>query len=181
MTRKTVPQSLKLDAEQLLHRKPGYLIRRLQQMAVSIFLEETAEFDVTPVQYAAIAAVCVFPGIDQLRLANAIGFDRTTISGVVDRLEAKGLVVRKVSGRDRRAKLLFATAAGSQLLKEIQEATDRVQHRILAPLSRPEQKTFLEFLNRLVLSHNDSSRVPVNNDLTPTRKPRSGKQEPECS
>jgi DNA-binding MarR family transcriptional regulator len=176
MKRKTAPQPLKLDAEQLLHRKPGYLIRRLQQMAVSIFLEETSEFDVTPVQYAAIAAVCVFPGIDQLRLANAIGFDRTTISGVIDRLEAKGLMVRKVSGTDRRAKLLFPTAAGTQLLKEIQEATDRVQHRILAPLSRSEQKTFLELLNRLVLFHNQSSRVPVDNALIPARKSRTAKE-----
>src|SRR5260370_10986140 len=133
MKRKTAPQPLKLDVEQLLHRKPGYLIRRLQQMAVSIFLEETSEFDVTPVQYAAIAAVCIFPGIDQLRLANAIGFDRTTISGVLDRLEAKGLMVRKVSGTDRRAKLLFPTATGIRLLEELEDPTKRVQHQILGP------------------------------------------------
>ncbi|MEH2487500.1 hypothetical protein V1280_003439 [Bradyrhizobium sp. AZCC 2230] len=44
---------------------------------------------------------------------------------------------------------LFPTAAGRQLLKEIQEATDRVQHRILAPLSRSEQKTFMELLEPL--------------------------------
>jgi len=177
MKRKAAPRSLRLDIEHLLHRKPGYLIRRLQQMAVSIFLEETSRFEVTPVQYAAIAAVCVFPGIDQLRLANAIGFDRTTISGVVDRLESKGLVVRKVSGTDRRARLLFPTAAGIRLLEEVQEATDRVQNRILAPLSASEQKAFLEFLNRLVLSHNHSSRVPVDNALIPTRKQRASKEE----
>jgi hypothetical protein len=41
MTRKIAPEPLKLDVEQLLHRKPGYPIRRLQQMAVSIFLEAT--------------------------------------------------------------------------------------------------------------------------------------------
>jgi hypothetical protein len=52
-------------------------------------------------------------------------------------------------GTDRRAKLLFPTAAGRQLLKEIQEATDRVQQRILAPLSRSEQKTFTELLEPL--------------------------------
>lgn len=175
MKRKAAPQTQELDIEHLLHRKPGYLIRRLQQMAVSIFLEETAGFELTPVQYAAIAAICVFPGIDQLRLANAIGFDRTTISGVIDRLETKGLVARKVSGTDRRAKLLFVTAAGADLLEEVQRATDRVQDRILAPLSASEQKVFLDFLNRLVLSHNHSSRVPVDNALIPTRRPRTPK------
>jgi DNA-binding MarR family transcriptional regulator len=120
------------------------------------------------VQYATLAAVSVFPGIDQLRVANAIGFDRTTISGVVDRLEAKNLLIRKVSGTDRRAKMLFATPEGMKLIAEIEEATQRVQDRILAPFSASEQKSFLEQLNRLVASHNDSSRVPVNNALIPT-------------
>src|ERR1700750_2902236 len=100
MKRTFASPSQPVDIEHVLHRKPGYLIRRLQQMAVSIFLEETTEFEITPVQYAAIAGVCVFPGTDQLRLANAIVFDRTTISGVIDRLEAKGLIVRVVSGED---------------------------------------------------------------------------------
>lgn len=169
MTRKNPPVAAPPELDNLLHRKPGYLIRRLQQMAVSIFLEETSEFDITPVQYATLAAVSVFPGIDQLRVANAIGFDRTTISGVVDRLEAKNLLVRKVSGTDRRAKMLFATPNGTRLISEIEGATKRVQDRILAPLSASEQRTFLEQLNRLVLSHNDSSRVPVDNALIPTK------------
>jgi hypothetical protein len=47
---------------------------------------------------------------------------------------------------------------------------------VLTPLSRSEQKTFLEFLNRLMHSHNESSRVPIDNTLIPTR-PHSGKQE----
>jgi DNA-binding MarR family transcriptional regulator len=169
MTRKSPPVAVPLELDRLLQRKPGYLIRRLQQMAVSIFLEETAEFDITPVQYATLVAVSVFPGIDQLRVANAIGFDRTTISGVVDRLEAKNLLIRKVSGTDRRAKMLFATPEGTKLIREIEDATTRVQDRILAPLSASEQKSFLEQLNRLVLSHNDSSRVPVNNALISTK------------
>jgi DNA-binding MarR family transcriptional regulator len=169
MKRTIAAQSQLPDIDRVLHQKPGYLIRRLQQMAVSIFLEETTEFDVTPVQYAAIAGVCVFPGIDQLRLANAIGFDRTTISGVVDRLEAKGLIVRTVSGEDRRSKMLFPTPEGTRLIAEIEDATNRVQERILEPFNPSEQRTFLELLNRLVLFHNDSSRVPVNDALIPRK------------
>jgi DNA-binding MarR family transcriptional regulator len=144
-----------------LYRKPGYLIRRLQQAAVSIFLEETSEFDVTPVQYAMLSAVVAQPGIDQLRAANSIGFDRTTISGVTDRLELKNLLVRKVSGTDRRAKMLFATPQGIKLIANIEEATSRVQDRILQPLAPSEQRVFLEHLNRLVAAHNGISRVPV--------------------
>ena len=40
-----------------LHAMPGHLIRRAQQIAVAIFMEECAEFDLTPVQYAALVAI----------------------------------------------------------------------------------------------------------------------------
>ena len=168
MKRKAALVCPRLDIDRLLYRKPGYQIRRLQQMAVSIFLEETADFDITPVQYATLAAVSVFPGIDQLRVANAIGFDRTTISGVIDRLESKRLLVRKTSESDRRAKTLFTTEEGTQLLADIDVSTNRVQDRILEPLSIDEQKVFLDYLNRLTASHNHSTRVPIHQALLPT-------------
>jgi DNA-binding MarR family transcriptional regulator len=164
--KKPKPQTLKQpQIDHILHRKPGYLIRRLQQMAVSIFLEETAKFEITPVQYAALAGVAAYPGIDQLRLANAIGFDRTTISGVIDRMEAKALLERRASTKDRRAKELHITSKGQRLLAEIEVATEVVQIRILEPLTRPQQKEFLQSLETLVLSHNATSRVPMDHAL----------------
>lgn len=156
-----------LEIDRVLHQKPGYLIRRLQQMAISIFMEETSEFDVTPIQYAALAAISVYPGIDQLRVANAVGIDQATMSGVIDRLEAKKLIVRKVSGTDRRARQLFSMLAGIKLLAAMEDSTNRVQGKILAPLSAAEQARFLRSLDCLVVSHNQSSRVPVDRALIP--------------
>ena len=170
MKRKAASSGPTQTIEHLLYRKPGYKIRRLQQMAVSIFLEETEDFDITPVQYATLAAVSVFPGIDQLRVANAIGFDRTTISGVIDRLESKRLLVRQSSGGDRRSKTLFATPDGTRLLSNIEGATSRVQDRILEPLSSSERKLFLDCLGRLIGSHNESTRVPTRMASVPTAR-----------
>jgi len=73
---------------------PGTYIRRLQQIAVAIFLQETEPFGLTPVQYAALAAVRRLPGVDQRTLAATIGLDTSTTGGVIDRLEARGLVRR---------------------------------------------------------------------------------------
>jgi DNA-binding MarR family transcriptional regulator len=176
MGRKLSPTPPALEIERVLHRKPGYLIRRLQQIAVSIFLKETDRFDVTPIQYATLAAVNVYPGIDQLRTANAIGVDRATISGVIDRLVTKGLIVKKVSGSDGRANQLFSTAKGSNLLADMEGPTNRVQDKILAPLAVGEQTVFLEYLNRLILSHNHSSRVPVDRALIPARAARKARR-----
>jgi MarR family transcriptional regulator, lower aerobic nicotinate degradation pathway regulator len=83
--------------EQDIYSRPGHLIRRLQQIAVAIFMEETAEFDVTPVQYSALLAVRNHPGIDQTSLMKTIAFDRSTIGDVVKRLENKRLIRRAVS------------------------------------------------------------------------------------
>ena len=70
---------------------PGYLFRRMQQIAVAIFIEECRAYDLTPVQYAALVAIRTHPGIDATRLSAVIAFDRSTLGSVIERLEAKQL------------------------------------------------------------------------------------------
>jgi len=73
-----------------------------------------------------------------------------TIGGLIDRLEAKGLVQRSVGEHDRRTKLLTLTRAGSALLKEVSPKVRSIQSRLLAPLSAGERKEFLAMLERIV-------------------------------
>ena len=122
---------------------PGYYIRRLQQIAVALFLEETQAQGITPVQFAALSAAYRQPGLDQRSLAASIGFDTSTIGGVIDRLEQKGLVERVVSAQDRRARQLRLTAAGAQLLAACRPVVEALQAEILAPLSAAERKSLL--------------------------------------
>src|SRR3954468_24046323 len=93
------------DAQDIYSR-PGHLIRRLQQIAVAFFMEEAAEFDITPVQYSALLAIRNHPGIDQTTLVNIIAFDRSTIGDVIKRLANKGMIRRSTSDADRRANVL---------------------------------------------------------------------------
>jgi len=101
-----------------MHDMPGHLARRFQQIAVAVFLAEMEKegHDLTPVQFAALAAIGSNPAIDQVTLAGLIAYDRTTITGVVDRLVQKGLVARQESSRDRRARELKITDAGRRTL-----------------------------------------------------------------
>ena len=94
-----------------LQTQPGHLIRRAQQIAVAIFVEECAAFDLTPVQYAAMVAIQENEGIDATRLSAQIAFDRSTLGNVLERLEARGLVERYSSPDDKRVKLLKLTHA----------------------------------------------------------------------
>ena len=121
----------------LTHDMPGHLARRFQQIAVAVFLAEVEKtgYDLTPVQYAALAAVSGNPRIDQVTLAGLIAYDRTTITGVVDRLVQKGLVARLESSRDRRARELKITDAGRRTLRGIAPAVEAAQRVILRGLT----------------------------------------------
>ena len=100
-----------------VYTKPGYLFRRMQQIAVSIFVEECKDFDLTPVQYAALVAIRSHPGIDATRLSLVIAFDRSTLGSVIERLESKALIERKPSREDKRVKLLYLTKSGGGVLR----------------------------------------------------------------
>ncbi len=139
---------------------PGHYIRRLQQIAVAIFLEETEAFGVTPVQFAALSAVQRQPQLDQRSLARTIGFDTSTIGGVIDRLEARGLMQRNASPDDRRVRLLTLTREGEALLKKISPAMWRAQERILEPLQPKDRERFMQMLKTLVEANNELSRAP---------------------
>jgi MarR family transcriptional regulator, temperature-dependent positive regulator of motility len=123
----------------------GHLIRRLHQQSTQIFQVQmqAAGFDMTSVQFAALDAIDQQPGIDQAGLAAAISFDRATIGGVVDRLEAKGLLQRSVSAHDRRARQLSLTPDGEALLAASRPVVEALQADILAPLDAAEQAAFV--------------------------------------
>jgi DNA-binding MarR family transcriptional regulator len=149
-----------------IYSRPGHLIRRLQQIAVAVFMNETKRFDITPVQYSALLAVEMNPGIDQKTLVNMVALDRSTVGDVVARLENKKWIKRVV---DHRSKRLTIMAAGRKVLRSIDPAVDRVQGLILAPLSRSERAVFVDMLERLVELNNSRSRAPLGADKDVSR------------
>jgi DNA-binding MarR family transcriptional regulator len=140
---------------------PGYLFRRMQQIAVSIFMEECKAFDLTPVQYAALIAIHTHPGIDATRLSAVIAFDRSTLGSVIERLQAKDFVERKPAPEDKRIKLLYLTKPGAAILREIIPAVERAQARMLEPLKPAERKALMGLMVQLVDLNNEASRVPL--------------------
>ncbi len=139
---------------------PGHHIRRLQQIAVAIFLQETETHGLTPVQFAVLQTVANEPGIDQRTLAGRVALDTSTVAGVVDRLELRALLQRNASPTDKRVRLLTLTAEGAALLSAVAPAMRRAQQRMLAPLPKAERAEFMRMLGVLVQANNDRSRAP---------------------
>ena len=147
---------------------PGHLARRFQQIAVAVFLAEVEEagYDLTPVQYVALTAVSANPGLDQVTLAGLIAFDRTTITGVVDRLVQKGLMARHESSRDRRARELKITEAGRRVLRGITPAVEAAQRTMVRGLTEKEAKELVRLLQKAIAAGNDLSRAPLRDAAT---------------
>lgn len=147
------------------HSRAGHLIRRTYQISQALFLNETAELGLTSVQYSALNAIVQLPDLDQASLSGVIALDKTTLVKVLDRLVAKDLITRVRSKTDRRCHVLNATVKGKQTIADIGPMLDRIQERLLAPLSPDEKVLFLSLLTKLVHVNNVYSRVPLDHEI----------------
>lgn len=138
--------------------RPGYLIRRLHQIHVALFLEECKAFQLTQVQYGLLTALAVHGELDQASLAEELGLDRTTAAEVLSRLESRGLVTRKPDPHDRRARLARITRRGRTLTAGMFSSMQRAQDRLCAPLSQKERDVFMATLVRLIEANNEYGR-----------------------
>ena len=138
---------------------PGHLIRRAQQIAVALFAQEAAGVeDITPVQFSILNALMDQPGVDQVTLAAKVAFDPATFGSVITRLEAKAWVRREADANDRRRKLLFITPEGVRTAQTLKAVVVKVQKKILAPLTAPEQRQLVDLLAKLVSGHESTHK-----------------------
>jgi DNA-binding MarR family transcriptional regulator len=143
-----------------LYNHPGHLLRRAQQISVSIFYDEMGN-ELTPVQYAILSRLAEHPGIDQVSLAGLAAIDTSTGATVCARLEEKGLLERRVIPHNRRQRALSITTAGQALLDALVPGAQRLRERLLEPLSEQERQVFMSLLAKLVHENNEQSRAPL--------------------
>ena len=141
----------------------GHLVRRLNQISTAIFAERMAALGVelTSVQFAALSTIRENPSIDQATLAGAIAYDKATMDGVVDRLAAKGLILRTRSRTDGRARALSTTAEGEALLERTRPVVLALQDDILAGLDTAERAQIMALLTKTTEAGNTRSRAPL--------------------
>jgi MarR family transcriptional regulator, temperature-dependent positive regulator of motility len=148
--------SLSID----VYDEPGHLIRRAQQIAVSMF-HTTMRNGVTPIQYCVLRVLQDHPGIDQVTLARLCALDTSTAADLAVRLEERGLVRRLMPMKSKRYRLLHITAEGEALLKQLIPSASVLSQRLLQELNRDEQRVFLRLLKKFVHMNNEKSRAPL--------------------
>lgn len=138
------------------------MIRRMHQIAVSVFIEETGKLRVTNRQYGIMLVLSHRPGIDQISIANSLGLDRSTTGMVINKLVKDGLVSRAVDADDRRRHNLQLTASGTRLLSQLAQPAERSRQRLFSVFTSRERKVFLRLVDKFIQAFNDSTRIPVN-------------------
>lgn len=141
--------------------RPGYVVRRLHQIHVGLFAEECAKEDITPVQFGVLTVLQDGTELDQLTLSTAVGIDRTSGADVFRRLERRGLLTRRPSAVDGRAKLIKITEQGHEFVTRVRPIMARAQDRFMSPLSEEESKEFYRLMNKLVDANDGASRAPL--------------------
>jgi MarR family transcriptional regulator, lower aerobic nicotinate degradation pathway regulator len=151
---------MKGNASELWSR-PGFLVRRLHQISVAIFLEEMAGLEITPVQYGALMIVAADPGIDQSALAAELGIDRANAGDVLARLSKSGYLTRDSSPKDRRFIQLSLTEKGALLLREAAGGAKKAQARLLKPLAPKDREAFVALMRQVISASNHVGRAPL--------------------
>jgi DNA-binding MarR family transcriptional regulator len=149
------------------------LARRFSQICTAALADMTAEAGLNPLQYAALSYLFDEPDIDQNGLAARLGIDRTSAGQIVDQMEERGLVDRRINGADRRARLLRLTGRGTKLRERLRPRAHLVQARLLATLTPAEREILLELLVRVIEANEVHARPGAGR-----RKPKSAKQLP---
>ena len=133
-----VPELMFEDLDGLL----GYRLRRAQGAMHRDFMAAIDELELTQKQTATLGLITANPGVSQVSVAAALGMDRATMMSITDRLEERGLVIRKRSTVDRRRQELYLTPAGISRLRKVRVRIAQHEARVKA-LFKPGELTAL--------------------------------------
>jgi DNA-binding MarR family transcriptional regulator len=136
-----------------LTERPGFLMRRLHQIHVSLFAERCGGFRITPLLYSLLTVLMERGDADQTTLANAVALDRTTTTGALKRLEARGFIDRAPSPIDRRSQQCRLTPAGRDLLSGMEDAARQAHEATMAALSAEEQSALVRLMKKITATH----------------------------
>lgn len=103
----------------------GFLLSKGYQRAWSILKEEIDQYELTPSQFALLAFLWQQDGLTQVELAEKGQIDRSTVGGLIDRLERNGLLERRQHPQDRRAYRIYLTDQGKSMESTLSACAER--------------------------------------------------------
>lgn len=132
-----------------LHQCINFLLTKAQHTVLLYFKTSLAKYDVTPVQYGILKCLWSEDGQTPKQIGQILSLDGSTITGILDRMENKGLVARSPDLHDRRTLKVLITNKGLSLREPIEEVIEEANRHILDNLVEEDQERLKEILEKI--------------------------------
>jgi DNA-binding MarR family transcriptional regulator len=152
----TTPQTPQKTVQQLpeeLLASTSFLLKRLGFAAKEQAMEAYEQAGLHPYHYAVLIALDESSRETQAAIADALGYDRGQLVGLLDELEERGLVERRRDPKDRRRHIVRMTAEGKRTLRRLRGLARQLEDDFLAPLNDEERAELHALLLRLAERH----------------------------
>lgn len=127
----------------------NFLLTRAQQSVYQHFKNKLAAFDVTPVQYGVLNCLWREDGLTPKQIAETLSLDSSTITGILDRLENKGLLKRTSDPNDRRALRVVLTERGVKLREPVEKAAVEANQHYLEAFDGSDYERIKQYLKKI--------------------------------
>ena len=148
-----VTESARVGPSRELLLSTPFLLKRLGGAVKERALAAFEPTGLNPQHHAVLSLLDEGARETQATIADALGYDRGHLVGILDELEAKGYVERRRDPADRRRHLVSLTPAGKNALRDLRTIAMRVEKEFLAPLTDAEQRTLHALLLELARRH----------------------------
>jgi MarR family transcriptional regulator, lower aerobic nicotinate degradation pathway regulator len=132
---------------------PTFLAKRVGFAIKERMMEAFEESGLSMYDHAILTLLDEEPTETQAQIADALGYDRSQLVGLLDELEQKGLVERRRDPDDRRRHVVSLTPAGKKTYARLREVAKQLDEEFLAPLDAAERKTLHALLLELAAYH----------------------------
>lgn len=135
-----------------LNESLSYLIDKCSQKSFRILSRKLLDYGITPAQAVVINCLYQKDGISQLELCEKTLKDRTTISGILYRLEAEGFVTRISDQNDKRIVRIYLTQKARDAEEKLDEAAINLNKTLVQDLTKDELNCLISTLKKIMNS-----------------------------
>lgn len=128
----------------------GYRIKLLSQLLSRQFQEQLEPFGLTPFHWVILCCLWREDGLATSTIGERLQQVGGTLTGVLDRMEERGLVHRERDCRDRRICRIWLTESGKQLKEVLPPIAAEIREQTTAGISRSDQEKFRQLLEQII-------------------------------
>ena len=130
----------------------GYLVNHIARLFADGLRKRVEPLGIVPGQFPALLELWIEDGQTQKQLVEKLDIEQATLANTLARMERDGLIERTEHPDDRRAKIINLTEKAKSIRNDAYAAAGETNDQAMASLSKAEQRQFVEFMQRIILT-----------------------------